>query len=253
MGGTGEFTALSHADRVAVVRRTVDVAKGRVPVLPGVLSTGFADAVSTGQAFRDAGVDGLMLVTPFYVIPSQEGAQEYFRAYRATVDSPLVYYDVPSRTGFVTAVDTFAALADDGTIIGVKVCNTDAHYFNCLAAALNGKISLLSGDDMVFVVHGMHGAVGGVLASAPMLPRFWVALHQLVQQGDYAGAITAHRKLLPVFRALFSEVNPGPLKEMMTRLGQPMGSVALPLQHPSAGTSQLIDEAIEMVRREQLA
>ncbi|SMO47061.1 dihydrodipicolinate synthase family protein [Paracoccus laeviglucosivorans] len=253
MGGTGEFTALSHDDRVAVVRETVRLAAGRVPVVPGVVSPGRAEALATGHAFRDAGAAGLMLVTPFYVIPSQAGVQEYFRSYRAEVGLPLVYYDVPSRTGFVTAVETVRDLAADGTIIGMKVCNTDAHYFNRLATALEGRIALLSGDDMLYVIHAMHGAVGGVLASAPMLPAYWTAIHDRVEAGDFAGAIAMHRKLIPVFDALFAEVNPGPLKLMMSQLGTDVGPVSLPLRAPSEATQALIARAVQVVRAEAMA
>ena len=253
MGGTGEFTALSPDARIAVVRRMVEVAAGAVPVVPGVLSPGFADAVEAGQTFRDAGADAIMLVTPFYVVPSQHGVIDYFRAYKAAVDAPLVYYDVPSRTGLVSAPDTVAALADDGTVIGMKVCNTDAHYFNCLAARLEGGLALMSGDDMVYAVHVMHGAVGGVLASAPMLPGYWVRLHNTLAQGNFAEGIALHRKLLPVFRALFNEVNPGPLKAMIGRMGHPIGDVSLPLRAPGAETQALIDAALDLIRREALA
>lgn len=253
MGGTGEFTVLSPEDRVAVVRCTVEVANGAVPVVPGVLSPGFADAVRAGKDFRAAGADAIMLVTPFYVIPTQQGVADYFRAYRAAVDCPLVYYDIPARTGFYTQPETMSRLAEDGTIVGAKVCNTDAHYFNRLADMVGDRISLLSGDDMLYAIHVMHGARGGVLASAPLLPKTWVRLHDMLAGGDLAGGIALHRKLLPVFRALFNEVNPGPLKAMLAAMGHPVGGVALPLREPGVDTQALITTALEVIRREAMA
>lgn len=252
MGGTGEYTALSPADRNAVVRRTVEVAAGAVPVVPGVLATGFADAVTAGQDFRAAGADAIMVVTPYYVIPSQQGVQDYFRAYRQAVDAPIVYYDIPARTGFVTQPETMAALAEDGTIIGAKICNTDMHYFNNLACLIGDRISLLSGDDMLYAMHVMHGARGGILASAPLLPRFWAALHQLLAAGEYTKAIEQHRRLLPVFKALFAEVNPGPMKAVMSDLGLPIGAPHLPLMEPTATTRGLIAEAVRIIQCEQI-
>lgn len=253
MGGTGEYTALSPADRNAVVRRTAEVAAGAVPIVPGVLATGLADAVAAGGDFRAAGADAIMLVTPYYVIPSQQGVQDYFRAYRKAVDASIVYYDIPARTGFVTQPETMAALAEDGTIIGAKICNTDLHYFNRLSCLLGDRISLLSGDDMLYAMHVMHGARGGILASAPLLPRFWTALHKLLVEGEYATAISRHRKLLPIFRALFAEVNPGPLKAIMAELGRPTGAPHLPLMEPTAATQGLIEEAVRIIRRDQMA
>ncbi|ALN75102.1 dihydrodipicolinate synthase family protein [Aureimonas sp. AU20] len=253
MGGTGEYTALAPEDRVAVVRRTVEAAKGAVPVLPGVLSTGFAEAVGIGEAFRAVGAAGLMLVTPFYVIPTQEGVLQYMRAYRSRVDLPLIYYDIPARTGFKTATSTLSTLAREGVVIGAKVCNTDAHYFNCLADAVEDRISLLSGDDMLYAIHVMHGARGGVLASAPLLPEYWIRIHDTLAKGAFAEGIALHRKLLPIFEALFNETNPGPLKAMLGALGSPMGGVALPLLAPGERTKALMDHALSVIRAEAMA
>ncbi|MFD2237961.1 dihydrodipicolinate synthase family protein [Aureimonas populi] len=252
MGGTGEYTALSTAQRVSVVRETVKVVGGQVPVVAGVVSPGRAEAVEAGRAFKEAGADALLVVTPFYVVPSQQGVIDYFRSYRAEVDAPIVYYDVPSRTQFVTAVDTLAALADDGTVIGAKICNTDAHYFNRLSVAVGECISLLSGDDMMYAVHMLYGARGGILASAPMLPTTWARIHELLAAGHIAEGVRLHRKLLPVFAALFNEVNPGPLKAMMAELGQPVGPQCLPLTAPGEATRALISKAVAVVRSEGL-
>lgn len=248
IGGTGEYTALSPEVRLDVVRETVRIVNGRVPVVAGVVSPGWAEAVANGLAFEQAGVDALLLVTPFYVVPSQQGVIEYFQKYRKTVDLPIIYYDVPSRTGFVSAVETLETLANDGTIIGAKICNTDAYYFNKLSAAVGDKISLLSGDDMMYAIHVMHGARGGILASAPMLPAFWMDIHNHLIEGKYAEAIAMHRKLLPTFAALFNEVNPGPLKTMMADIGHPVGSVFLPLRAPNEPTQRLIAKAIESLK-----
>lgn len=248
IGGTGEYTALSPEVRLDIVRETVRIVNGRVPVVAGVVSPGWAEALSHGLAFKEAGADALLLVTPFYVIPSQQGVIEYFQKYRKAVDLPLVYYDVPSRTGFVSAIDTLETLANDGTIIGAKICNTDAYYFNKLSVAVGDKIALLSGDDMMYTIHVMHGATGGILASAPMLPEFWTNIHDRLIEGNYAQAIEMHRKLLPTFAALFNEINPGPLKTMMADIGYCAGPVSLPLRAPDETTKQLIAKATESLK-----
>lgn len=248
IGGTGEYTALSPEVRLDIVRETVRIVNGRVPVVAGVVSPGWAEALSHGLAFKEAGAGALLLVTPFYVIPSQQGVIEYFQKYRKAVDLPLVYYDVPSRTGFVSAIDTLETLANDGTIIGAKICNTDAYYFNKLSVAVGDKIALLSGDDMMYTIHVMHGATGGILASAPMLPEFWTNIHDRLIEGNYAQAIEMHRKLLPTFAALFNEINPGPLKTMMADIGYCAGPVSLPLRAPDETTKQLITKATESLK-----
>lgn len=252
MGGTGEYTALSPADRALVVRHTVEATAGRVPVVPGVLSPGFAEAVEAGESFRQAGADGVMVITPFYVSPTQEGLVQYFRNYRRSVKLPVVYYDVPSRTGVVSQPETIRTLVDEDAIVGMKVCNTDAHYFNCLADRLEGKVSLLSGDDMLFPVHMMFGATGGVLASAPMLPRHWKKILDAFAAGRYQEGIALHRKLLPLFQVLFAETNPGPLKLIMDRLGHRTGHVAAPLMQPRAWVAERLEEVAVYLRNEQL-
>jgi 4-hydroxy-tetrahydrodipicolinate synthase len=252
MGGTGEYTAFSPEDRALVVRHTVEAAAGRVPVVPGVLSPGFAEAVSAGESFMQAGADGLMVITPFYVSPTQEGLLEYFRNYRRSVKLPIVYYDVPSRTGVVSHPDTVRTLVDEGAIIGMKVCNTDAHYFNCLADRLEGKVALLSGDDMLFPVHMMFGATGGVLASAPMLPQHWIKIYDTFAAGRFQEGIELHRKLLPLFKVLFSETNPGPLKLIMEKLGHKTGHVAAPLMRPKAKVVERLEEMVAYLRTEKL-
>ncbi|ERI15271.1 hypothetical protein O206_19535 [Ochrobactrum sp. EGD-AQ16] len=253
VGGTGEFTALSFETRVMVVRETVRLVNGRVPVVAGVVSPGWAEAVEHGAAFKEAGADALLLVTPFYVIPSQQGVIDYFRAYRKSVDLPLIYYDVPARTSFVSAIETLKTLGEDGTIIGAKVCNTDTYYFQRLSTAIGDRISLLSGDDMMYAVHVMYGATGGILASAPMLPAYWTRIHDTLVSGNFAEGVALHRKLLPTFMALFNEVNPGPLKTMMDHLGLPVGPVSLPLKAPDNKTEKLIIEAVERLRAEGIA
>lgn len=253
VGGTGEFTALSFDVRLEVVRETIRLVNGRVPVVAGVVSPGWAEALDHGKAFKEAGADALLLVTPFYVIPSQQGVIDYFRAYRKIVELPLVYYDVPARTSFVTTVDTLKTLGEEGTIIGAKICNTDAYYFNRLAAAIGDRIALLSGDDMMYAIHIMHGAKGGILASAPMLPAYWTQIHDTLVDGNYAEGIALHRKLLPTFAALFNEVNPGPLKAMMAQLDLPVGPVSLPLKAPNDATQALILKAIDGLRAEGIA
>jgi len=233
VGGTGEFTALSEAERVAVTARTVELARGRVPVVGGILHPGFADATALGKALVQAGADALMVVAPFYVIPAQAGILDYYRAYRDKVDADLILYDVPSRTRVSVEPDTVARLAEEGVIIGMKASNTDAHHFNRLMAAVGDKASILSGDESVFPTQVVLGAVGGVLASAAIFPRPWNEIMALVAAGKVRDAVALHRSLSALCDALFCETNPGPLKQAMKMVGHDFGDVRLPLRSAS--------------------
>lgn len=234
VGGTGEFTALSDAERVAVTAKTVELTRGRVPVVAGILHPGFADATALGAALMKAGADALMVVAPFYVIPTQAGILDYYRAYRDKVDAALVLYDVPSRTRVSVEPDTVARLAEEGVIIGMKASNTDAHHFNRLMAAVGDKANVLSGDESVFVTQMVLGAVGGVLASAAIIPRQWNEIMAQVEAGKVKEAVLAHRDLSALCDALFCETNPGPLKQAMKLIGHDFGDVRSPLRSASA-------------------
>lgn len=248
VGGTGEYTALSPADRVRAVEATVAAAKRRVPVIPGILSPGFAEAVETGKAFQAAGADALMLVAPFYVTPTQEGIRDYFKAYRDKVDLPILLYDIPSRTRIGVDPDTIAQMVEDGTIIGMKACNTDTNHFNRIINFVGDRIGVLSGEDLYCPMQVAMGGSGGVLASATMIPRYWVDLFELARGGDLKEALKRHRALFPLLDAIFAECNPGPLKEAMRLIGHDIGRVLLPLRPPSQATMAKLEKAIADLR-----
>jgi 4-hydroxy-tetrahydrodipicolinate synthase len=250
VGGTGEFTALAPAARARLVEITVEAAAGRIPVVAGVLSPGYAEAVQAGRAFAKAGADALLLITPFYVTASQAGIRDYYRAYRGDVDLPLAFYDIPGRTRVVTEPDTLLGLAADRTIIGMKACNPDIDHFNRIAAAVDADFGLLTGEDTLFPAHMALGARGGMLASASLLPRYWTSLFEDAAAGRFAAALAAQRRLLPLFAALFAEPNPGPLKAAMAMIGQPCGAVLPPLRPPGDATLAALSAAIDTLRRD---
>lgn len=248
IGGTGEYTALSPQARQQVVALTVEAAAGRVPVVAGVVSPGFAEAVQAGLDFKAAGADALLLITPFYVTPSQAGIREYFRAYRQAVDLPIVFYDIPYRTGITTTPETIAAMEADGSIIGMKACNPDMSHFNQIANLTSADFQLLAGEDTLFPAQMALGARGGILASAPLLPRHWVQMFELLKDGKMDEAVVAQRQLLPLLEALFSEPNPGPLKAAMKMIGQPCGEVLSPLRAPAEAVVGRLQEALGNLR-----
>jgi 4-hydroxy-tetrahydrodipicolinate synthase len=245
VGGTGEYTALSPEERTRVVRATVDAARGRVPVIAGVVSPGYAEALDAGRSFVQAGADALLLVTPFYVTPTDAGVRAYFARYREAVGVPLLLYDIPSRTRYATPPELVAAMArDDGSIIGMKACNTDLTVFSRTVEAGADHLAILSGDDLLYVQHVLLGATGGILASASLLPKPWVRIHASAEREDAAAALRDHRKLAPLLDALFSEVNPGPAKKAFELLSQSLGCVRLPLVAPSAATVERLSAAL---------
>lgn len=242
IGGTGEYPALSSAERIDIVRACVEAADG-APVMPGVLTTGFADSVAIGKEFSAAGASALMLITPYYTPGTQEGMRAYFRNYRDAVDIPLLAYNIPRRTGVNLDPETIEALADDQSIIGMKSSSLDIPEYLKTMRLVSDKITVLSGEEPLFVTHVTFGARGGVLASASIYPKRWVEIFELASTGKLNEALAAQRALDPLIDAIFLETNPGPLKHYMKLAGMPVGGVRLPLSEPRSETVAALEAA----------
>lgn len=245
LGGTGEYTALSPAERLAVVETCVAAAKGRGPVMAGVLSPGFAEAVETGRQFKAAGVDAIMLVTPFYVLSGQQGLLDYYRAFHAEVGLPIVLYEIPGRTNMSYAPETVATLADEGIAIAIKYSNLDVVKFTQVMNAAGDRMCVMGGDDSLLAVHMVLGAPGAILATANLCPEAWVSCFRKGRSGDFAGAAALNRKLYPMIEAVFSEPNPTALKHAMALTGRDAGPVRLPLRAATPETAERLSRLVQ--------
>ncbi|GGG64944.1 4-hydroxy-tetrahydrodipicolinate synthase [Salipiger pallidus] len=246
IGGTGEYPALSRAERAGVVSACVEAAEGR-PVMPGVLSTGFHDAVDAGKDFSAAGAAGVMLVTPYYAPGTQDGMREYFRNYRDAVDLPVMAYEIPRRTGVAFKAETLAGMAEDGSIIGMKYSSYDMPEFISVMNLAGDKIAVLSGEEPLFATHVSLGATGGVLASANVYPAHWIKVFDAARSGDMATAVKLQHEMDLVLKNVFAETNPGPLKAYMEMVGMAAGPVRTPLSSPSAETMEGLKAALASV------
>lgn len=247
IGGTGEYPALSRGERADVVRVCVEAAEG-APVIPGVLATGFADAVEAGHDFVAAGASGVMAVTPYYAAGTQDGMKAYFRNYRDAVDVPVLAYEIPRRTSVALKADTIAALAEDGSIIGMKCSSYDLPEFIRTMKLAAGKMAVLSGEEPLFATHVALGAQGGVLASATVYPQLWIDVFRLARAGNLDQAIKLQQRLDPVIDTIYRETNPGPLKYYMKLAGMRAGGVRLPLTDPTDETIRALEEAYSAMR-----
>lgn len=252
IGGTGEYPALSRGERAGVVSACVEAA-GAAPVLPGVLSTGYEDALEAGHDFLAAGAAGLMLVTPYYAVGPQEGMRAYFARYRDVVDLPLMAYEIPRRTNAGLSPETYGRLAEDGTIIGMKFSNYDVPGFIATLREAGDQLAVLSGEEPLFATHVALGAKGGVLASASLYPEYWIKVFDLARSGDLAGALEMQHRIDPVLTAIYRETNPGPLKALMKMAGQDVGPVRLPLTAPSAETMAMLTAVLGRIGQSEAA
>ncbi|MBE0694355.1 MAG: 4-hydroxy-tetrahydrodipicolinate synthase [Aquamicrobium sp.] len=244
IGGTGEYPALSREERRDVVAVCVEAAEGK-PVIPGVLSTGFKDAVEAGKDFSAAGATAVMTVTPYYAAGAEAGMRTYFRNYRDAVDVPVLLYQIPRRTTVAVTAEGVQAMAEDGSIIGMKYSSYDVPEFIRTVRFAGDRIAILSGEEPLFATHVVLGARGGVLASATIYPQIWIQIFELARQNRLKEALALQEKIDPIVGAIFTETNPGPLKRYMALAGMPVGGVRLPLMEPGAQTLARLETAAQ--------
>lgn len=246
LGGTGEFTNLEPKKRALFVEIVAELVGGRVPVVAGVLSPGLGDAVASAQDFKRAGADAIMLVTPFYVRPTQDGIRGYFNEFCNRIDVPVVLYDIPYRTGVAIEPVTVRRLVEENPkIIGMKACSTDLAWFTRMITAVEDKLSVLSGEEYLFLSHMILGAKGGILATCNVLPHAWIKMYNYIETGDISSARRILFRLVPLMDAVFAEMNPGPLKAVMSMVEHDVGPAMCPLVKPCEKTIAALKSAIQ--------
>jgi 4-hydroxy-tetrahydrodipicolinate synthase len=234
LGGTGEYGALSRAERIRMAEITAREAGGRVPVIAGVLDPGYHDAMQAARDFAAAGADGLLVLTPYYTNPTQAGIRDYYLRYADESPVPILIYEIPYRTRIAIAPEVLAELSRHERIIGMKACNTDMWHFLRTVAAVDDSFSVLSGEDTLFPLHVAAGAVGGIVVTATLLPTAWRTIHTLASQGKTEAALALHRSLIPLLNMAFAETNPGPMKSVLDLIGVHAPVMLAPLVQPDS-------------------
>lgn len=253
VGGTGEYTALTPAARREMTEVTVRAAAGRVPVVAGVLSPGYGEAVAAGLDLAAAGADALLVLTPFYATSTQERIREYFRRYAAAVPVPVLLYEIPSRTNVALDPATVEAMVDDGSIVGMKACNTSLSQFVGVMRRVGDQIAVMSGEEPFFATHVAMGATGGILATSNLVPRLWNAVQEAARGGDLRAAMARQGELGAFLDAVFAETNPGPLKAAMGIAGLAVGEALCPLGPPTPAVRARLEDLVPKVMARERA
>lgn len=230
-GTTGESPTLSEEEQVHVVERVIDAARKRIPVLAGAGSNDTAHAIDLSKRLRTVGVDGLLHITPYYNRPSQEGLFRHFRAIAEAVELPVVLYNVPSRTGCDLLPETLERLASFPSIIGIKEASGQVVRTQQIRQRLGDRMTVLSGEDLINYPLYCVGARGTISVTSNVAPKLVADLWDAAAKDDHTTARALHYRLLPLTEALFSEVNPIPVKAALHLLGRISPEVRLPL-HP---------------------
>ena len=248
-GTTGEGPTLSDAEHKEVVRFCVERANGRVPVIAGTGSNDTAYAIELTKFACDAGADAMLVVTPYYNKATQKGLIASFSAIADASTRPLILYNVPSRTGCNIQPATYAALADHPNIQAIKEANGNISSIVEPLSLVQGKLDLYAGnDDQIVPILSMGGA-GCISVLSNILPRETCEITRRFFAGDVAGAAQLQMKYLPLVNALFSEVNPIPVKAAMAAMGWGENVLRLPLT-PMEDASR--EKLFALMRREGL-
>ena len=228
-GTTGESPALTTAEKLALFRTIVEAVQGRAAVIAGTGSNCTAAAVELTAAAEAVGVDGILLVAPYYNRPTPEGLFRHFLAAAETTTLPVMLYNVPGRTGVNLNVDTVLRLAEIDNIVALKEAGGDLVQAAEICAGAPPGFSLYSGDDALTLPLLTLGAVGVVSVASHLVGPQIALMIEHHRQGKTAEAVQLHRALLPLFRGLFATVNPIPVKAALNLLGLAAGPPRLPL------------------------
>jgi 4-hydroxy-tetrahydrodipicolinate synthase len=220
VGTTGESPTLSHEEHLEVIAAAVAATRGRVPVIAGTGSNSTAEAVELTSRATAAGADAVLVVAPYYNKPSQEGVFNYFAAVAEATDRPVILYSIPGRCGIEIGVPVIARLrAKYPHVRYIKEAGGTVDRVDQIKQALGKDITVLSGDDSLTLPFIAVGAEGVISVASNLLPRQVSALVRAALAGELAKARRLHQALYPVFKHLFIEPNPVPVKHAMRRAG----------------------------------
>src|SRR6202041_2618455 len=231
-GTTGESPTLLHEEHLRVVELTVDVAKGKVPVLAGAGGYNTAEVIALVRELASIGVDGILSVTPYYNKPTQEGLYQHYRAIAEAVDLPIILYSVQGRTGINIEPATVVRLAAIPNIVGIKEASGSIAQMAAILNCVPEDFVVLSGDDAIPLPLMALGGRGVISVVSNEIPAEMTEMVRLALRGNIWGAREIHRRFHPLMEVNFVESNPGPVKTALAEMGLLEPVWRLPLVAP---------------------
>ncbi len=245
-GTTGESPTLSHAEHKRVVELCIEVAKGRIPVMAGAGSNSTEEAIDFAKHAKKAGAEGVLVVTPYYNKPSQEGLYQHYKAINDAVEIPIIIYNIPGRSVVDMSVATMTRLAKLPNIIGVKDATADLVRPLRTRAAMGPEFEMLSGEDATAVAFLAQEGDGCISVTANVAPRACADMHEAWQKGDFKKAMSINTRLLPLHDSMFCETSPAPVKYACSLLGKSTDEVRLPLVPASPEAKEAVRNAMRV-------
>jgi 4-hydroxy-tetrahydrodipicolinate synthase len=244
VGTTGESPTLSHSEHKQVVEWCVDQADGRVPVIAGAGSNSTAEAIELSQHAEQAGADAVLIVTPYYNKPTQEGLYQHYKAINDAIGIPILIYNIPGRSIVDMSVETMARLFELKNIAGVKDATANMTRVSQQRATIGPDFNQLSGEDITalgFMAHGGHGCIS---VTSNVAPRLCAEFQTACLKGDFAVALKLQDKLAPLHINLFVETSPAPIKYAMSLIGKCANTVRLPMVSASEKAQAAVRQAM---------
>jgi 4-hydroxy-tetrahydrodipicolinate synthase len=244
VGTTGESPTLSHDEHKQVVEWCIDQARGRVPVIAGSGSNSTVEAVELSRHAEEAGADAVLIVTPYYNKPTQEGLYRHYKAINDAIGIPIIIYNIPGRSIVDMSVETMARLFELKNIAGVKDATANMTRVTQQRAAMGPDFNQLSGEDITalgFMAHGGHGCIS---VTSNVAPRLCAEFQAACLKGDFATALRLQDKLAPLHINLFVETSPAPIKYAMSLIGKCANTVRLPMVPASEKAQTAVRQAM---------
>jgi 4-hydroxy-tetrahydrodipicolinate synthase len=244
VGTTGESPTLSHDEHRQVVEWCVEEARGRVPVVAGAGSNSTKEAVDLARHAEKSGADAVLVVTPYYNKPTQEGLYQHYKAINDAIGIPIIIYNIPPRSVIDMSVDTMKRLFELPNIAGVKDATANMTRVTQQRAAMGEDFNQMSGEDITalgFMAHGGHGCIS---VTSNVAPRLCAEFQAACRKGDYSAALKIQDKLAPLHINLFLETSPAPIKYALSLIGKCAATVRLPMVPISEKTRAVVRDAM---------
>jgi 4-hydroxy-tetrahydrodipicolinate synthase len=247
VGTTGESPTLDFDEHKRVIALTVEAAKKRVPVMAGTGSNSTEEAIELSRYAEKAGAEGVLVVTPYYNKPTQEGLYQHFKAINDAINIPIVIYNIPARSIVDMSVATMARCFALKNIVGVKDATANLARPSQQRAAMGPEFCQLSGEDATALGFMAHGGVGCISVASNVAPRLCAEFQNACLAGDFKKALVLQDRLMPLHDVLFVETNPGPVKYAVSRLGLCSPEMRLPMVPISDDSKLAVDRVLEQL------
>ncbi|MDD1693134.1 MAG: 4-hydroxy-tetrahydrodipicolinate synthase [Methanoregula sp.] len=246
-GSTGESATLTFDEHEKVIKVTVDKINGKIPILAGTGSNNTAEAVRLTKAAKDIGADGVLVISPYYNKPNRSGLIKHYTKL-ADLDIPVVMYNVPGRTGQNLEPDLIAELAQHPNIVGVKEASGNIGQISRIIEETQDEDFLvISGDDNITLPILALGGAGVISVAANVDPARMVGMYEAMKHGDYQKALVLHYAMSPLFRSMFIDTNPIPVKKAVELIGLAGGPVRLPLDELDAKKTEQLMKILQTI------